>query len=93
MKITKEELMEIIAEEISMIEQDEQTADAAPEAGDATMSDVGKVLTYIEKINNYKEYGQLLQKILQHDVKGKDMIMRKVLGNSIANAILKKLGK
>ena len=55
MKITKEELMKVIEEEISMIEQDEQTADAPPEAGDATMSDVGKVLTYIEKINNYKE--------------------------------------
>ena len=93
MKITKEELMKVIEEEISMIEQDEQPAEAAPEVVDDTMSDVGKVLTYIEKINNYKEYGQLLQKILQHDVKGKDMIMRKVLGNSIANAILKKLGK
>ena len=80
--------MEIIEEEMTEIEQDE----APPEATNDTMSDVGKVLTYIEKIDNYKEYGQLLQKILEHDVRGKDVIMRKVLGNQIANAILKKLG-
>ena len=92
MKITKKQLMEIIKEEMAVIEQDEQSAETAPQSGDDTMSDVGKVLTYIDKIDNYKEYGQLLQKILEHDVRGKDVIMRKVLGNQIANAILKKLG-
>ena len=91
MKITKEQLMEIIEEELSMMEQD--PAEAPPEeSGEKTMSDVNKVLTYIEKINTYKEYGQLLQKILKHDVKGKDIIMKKILGNQIASAILKKLG-
>ncbi len=88
MKITKKQLMEIIQEEIAMIEQPEQP----PEVKDDTMSDVGKVLAHIDKINNYKEYGQLLQKILQHDVQGKEAIMRKVLGSNIASAILKKLG-
>ena len=82
MKITKEKLMEIIKEEMEQ--------EAAPEADVA--SDVSKVLTYIDKIDNYKEYGQLLQKILEHNVKGKEMIMKKLLGNQIASAILKKLG-
>ena len=85
MKITKEKLMEIIEEEM---EQEE--TEAAPTM--AVASDVSKVLTYIDKIDNYKEYGQLLQKILEHDVRGKEMIMKKVLGNQIAGAILKKLG-
>tara|TARA_Y100001938_G_scaffold132685_1_gene191216 strand:+ start:1850 stop:2122 length:273 start_codon:yes stop_codon:yes gene_type:complete len=87
MKITKKQLMEIIEEAMTVMEDDE-----APEPGGETMSDVGRVLTYIDKIDNYKEYGQLLQKILEHEVRGKDVVMRKVLGNQIANAILKKLG-
>ncbi len=88
MKITKEKLMEIIEEE--MEQEQEPAPEAAPEGNVA--SDVSKVLTYIDKIDNYKEYGQLLQKILEHDVKGKGAIMKKILGNQIANAILKKLG-
>jgi hypothetical protein len=86
MKITKEKLIEIIEQEIANTE-----ADSSNPPEEKIKTDVSKVLLYIDKIDNYREYGQLLQKILQHNVEGKEMIMKKLLGSSVAAAIFKQL--
>ena len=80
MRITKEKLKQIIKEEMDAL--DEPTQDSAE-------GDVEKVLLYIDKIDNKREYHQLLQKILLHDVDQKEAVMVKLLGSSIAKAILK----
>ena len=76
MKITKETLKQIIIEEL-----DSQTQ--------PINQDVTRVLQYIDKIDNKKEYHQLLQKILLHEIDGKEQVLSKLLGNNIATAILK----
>ena len=79
MKISKDALKRIMKEELQYAEQQK----------DAT--DVQRMLQYIDGIDNYKEYGQLLQKILLHNVDGKEMIMKKLLGPQITTAIVKKI--
>ena len=79
MKISKDALKRIMKEELQYVEQQKDT------------TDVQRMLQYIDRIDNYKEYGQLLQKILLHNVDGKEMIMKKLLGPQITTAIVKKI--
>lgn len=97
MKISKEQLKQMIKEELDQAtttppesaKPPENNAGAEPE--EKTKTDVQRMIQYIDRINSYQEYGQLLQKILAHDVKGKEMIMKRILGSSVTSAIMKKL--
>ena len=74
----------------NMYESIEDTGDSVQPEDDA-MTDVARVLAYIDKIDNYREYAQLLLKILKHEVKGKELVLKKILGNQAASSILKNL--
>ena len=78
MKISKEALRKIIKEEVESAAQQKQ-------------GDVERMLQFIDKIDNYREYGELLRKVLLHDVKGKELVMKRLLGPQLATAIIKKL--
>ena len=75
MNITKIKLKEIILEELSAVlneeeAQEEAQPEAAPLASSAAgkdqQSDTGKVLTYIDKIDNKIELAQVVSSIVGH---------------------------
>ena len=77
MKLTKKRLMKIIQEEINHPRFDEGV-EQEPQQVEKSTTDVVTVLKYIEKINNRKEYGQLLAKILGHakNIDGSALILK-----------------
>jgi len=96
MKLTKSKLKEMIAEELDLEEEELPAALAKGPGGAAgggeseekLKTDVAVVMKklkgYIEKIDTYQEYGQLLNIILKHQVRGKGRVMRKLKDTYLA---------
>jgi len=96
MKLTKSKLKEMIAEELDLEEEELPPALAKGPGGaggggeseEKLKTDVAVVMKklkgYIEKIDTYQEYGQLLNIILKHQVKGKGRVMRKLKDTYLA---------
>lgn len=88
MKITKSQLKLIIKEAITGGEHEEQpgeeagpsAADLETSAGGKEQTDVSRVLSYINKIDNRKEFAQLLMSLVQHgqNVPGAKMVLTKL---------------
>ena len=98
MKISKQRLAEIIKEEISAAKdvptipvpgQDEK---APAETEGPKSSDAKTLIAKIPSIDLPNEYEEVLTAILKHDVKMKDVIIKKVFGAGPGSAILKMLG-
>ena len=83
MKLTKSKLKEIIIEELAL-----EAEEAAPEPEEKLKGDVAVILKkmkgYIDKIDTYQEYGQLLNILLKHPVKGKGKVLRKLKATYLA---------
>ena len=84
MKLTKSHIKKAIMEELGQ-EQPEAAA-AAPE--EKVQSDVSAVLRYIDKINNAKEFQQILAKVVEHapNVPQGKLVLTKLL-NSLRKTI------
>ena len=88
MKISKQRLAEIVKEEIeASSEQPKQAQDP-----DAKTSDAKVIIAKMPSIDLPHEYQEILQAVLKHNVKQKDMIIKKVFGPSVGGTILKMLG-
>ena len=75
MKITEKRIKEIILEEIQSISEQEETDKA-----EKTSSDVEMVAKQMPRIDNHKEYEQMLMHIINHDFgdeQRKKIILRK----------------
>jgi len=97
MKLTKSKLKQLIAEELSLAEEELPAAFAkGPSASEGGGSEpeeklksdvqtiVKKLKGYIEKIDTYQEYGQLLNMVLKHPVRGKGKVLRKLKDTYLA---------
>ena len=86
MKLTKLKLKQLIKEEWQNLEEEPEEAPAEPE--EKLKSDVqtivNKLKGYIEKVDNYQEYAQLLNIVLKHPVKGKGKVLRKLKDTYLA---------
>ena len=98
MKISKQRLAEIIKEEIAAEKAaptipvpDQESKPSSDEAGPKT-SDAKTLIARIPSIDLPNEYEEVLVAILKHDVKMKDVIIKKVFGAGPGSAILKMLG-
>ena len=78
MKLTKTKLKGIIAEELALEAEEESVAE--PE--EKLKSDVEvikkKLDGYLKRVNEPEEYAQLLQMILAHPVKRKQVVLKKL---------------
>jgi len=83
MKLTKSHIKKAIMEELG---QEQPEAAAAPE--EKVQSDVSAVLKYIDKINNAKEFQQILAKVVEHapNVPQGKLVLTKLL-NSLRKTI------
>ena len=97
MKLTKSKLKEMIAEELNLSEEDLPAAMAKGPGGTESIdgkpaeklkTDVDVLMKrlkgYIEKVDTYQEYGQLLTIILNHQVEGKSKVLRKLKDKYLA---------
>ena len=78
MKLTKSKLKQIIREELEATGQEEEDVSAKPE--EEELSDVAKMLNYLELINTWQEYNQVLRAILNHgaNVSGANRVLREI---------------
>lgn len=76
MKITENKIKQIILEELSdILEQDDQNKEQEtkpapgqnPEEKEKDMSDVALVMKQMPRIDNFREYEQMLGNLLAHD--------------------------
>ena len=87
MKITKSQLKQIIKEVVGGENEEQPGEEAGPSAatldtgaGGKEQTDVSRVLSYINKIDNRKEFAQLLMSLVQHgqNVPGAKMVLTKL---------------
>ena len=87
MKITKSQLKQIIKEVVGGENEEQPGEEAGPSAaaldtsaGGKEQTDVSRVLSYINKIENRKEFAQLLMSLVQHgqNVPGAKMVLTKL---------------
>ena len=64
MKLTESRIKEIILEEIQAISEEEQTPQEQPQK--KMQTDVSNMLRLVDKIDNVKEYSELLTALMKH---------------------------
>ena len=64
MKLTESRIKEIILEEIQAISEEEQTPQEKPQQ--KMQTDVSNMLRLVDKIDNVKEYSELLTALMKH---------------------------
>lgn len=71
MKLTESRIKQIILEEIQAIseeEQEQEQSEKQPDQSDQKLqTDVANILRLMPKIDNVKEYGELISLIAKHD--------------------------
>ena len=81
MKVTKEQLLRIIKEEMTSINTTSE------------LQDVEKMIQYIDKIDTKQEYNKLLQTVLFMDIDGKREALIALLDASTAEMVLNAIEK
>ena len=84
MKLTKSKLKQLIAEELALEQEEEVSAKPEEKLKSDVQTIVKKLKGYIEKIDTYQEYGQLLNMVLKHPVRGKGKVLRKLKDTYLA---------
>jgi hypothetical protein len=84
MKLTKSKLKQLIAEELALEQEEEAAAEPEENLKSDVQTIVKKLKGYIEKIDTYQEYGQLLSIVLKHPVSGKGKVLRKLKDTYLA---------
>jgi len=89
MKLTESRIKEIILEEIQAIAEEEQAAQQQPQQ--KLQTDVANIEKFLPKIDNVKEYNELVKVVMQHNF-GNDN-QKKVVLKQLKDLILNMLSK
>jgi len=89
MKLTESRIKEIILEEIQAIAEEEQAAQQQPQQ--KLQTDVANIEKFLPKIDNVKEYNELVKIVMQHNF-GNDN-QKKVVLKQLKDLILNMLSK
>ena len=89
MKLTESRIKEIILEEIQAIAEEEQAAQQQPQQ--KLQTDVANIEKFLPKIDNAKEYNELVKVVMQHNF-GNDN-QKKVVLKQLKDLILNMLSK